>query len=742
GQRQSFINSAKQLFTSDMRGDAQASIITALAQVEADQRQDFIDSVKQLFTSDMRGDERASIITALAQVEADQRHSVIDSAKQLFTSYMGGYEGALIIRALAQVEAGQRHSVVQAAKQLVTSEMRGDERASIITALAQVEAGQRQSFIDSVKQLFTVDMSGYGRASIIAALAQVDTDQWQSFIDSAKQLLMSEMRGDDQASIIEALVQVETDQRQSVAQAAKQLITVDMRGYERASIIAALAQVKADQRQSFIDSVKQLFTVDMRGYEQVSIIEALAKVEAGQRQSVAQAAKQLVTPRMRGYERASIIEALAKVEAGQRQSVIDSAKQLVTFHMGGEERASIITALAQVKAGQRQNVIDSAKPLITSDMDGQEQALIIFRICKEIKATSRQGVAQVPAQPVAVEKRGSGEDAVSQTQFVIDLGSSGVQLGGFKINLEKKIVGEQVFSKKERILLQAAIHNRILPDDVRKRTENAIKTLLAEAGINPDQTKVVGFATAWARAADNSNQLIEAIKSETNVTITIIDQQIEGEIGFNATLAALRSLLLDRESFLYQTENGKEILGKMTGNNPDNPLIPQTIMSWDIGGGSMQLAKQNNDNRIEVIGSTDASTTFANAVIELKRDMSEEEESLSQEILPLDTPNPLSRAQVREVINLAREKAARFIDHSFLDGLKAKTVEVFGIGLMHKSNREYINKLLGLNWENFYRKVDLEEAVGLLTDKGDREIAHALGIKESDVRNRLTSMLL
>ncbi|MBW8309370.1 MAG: hypothetical protein K0M45_07045, partial [Candidatus Paracaedibacteraceae bacterium] len=107
-----------------------------------------------------------------------------------------------------------------------------------------------------------------------------------------------------------------------------------------------------------------------------------------------------------------------------------------------------------------------------------------------------------------------------------------------------------------------------------------------------------------------------------------------------------------------------------------------------------------------------------------------------------DTPNPLSRAQVREVINLAREKAARFIDHSFLDGLKSKTREVFGIGLMHKSNREYINKLLGLKEEHFYRKGDLEEAVGLLTDKGDREIAHALGIKESDVRNRLTSMLL
>ena len=339
-------------------------------------------------------------------------------------------------------------------------------------------------------------------------------------------------------------------------------------------------------------------------------------------------------------------------------------------------------------------------------------------------------------------ERGRVEDSITQTQFVIDLGSSGVQLGGFKINLGKRIVEEQVFSKKERILLQAAIKNRILSDDVQKRTVSALKNLLLEAGVNPNQTKVVGFATAWARAADNSSQLIDAIKSETAITITIIDQRIEGEIGFNATLAALRSLMVDRQSFLYQTENGQEILRKITGHTPDNLLIPQTIMSWDIGGGSMQLAQQTNDNRIEVIGSTDASTTFANAVIELKKDLSEEEESLSQETLPLDTPNPLSGFQVKEAINLAQKKAARFIDHSFLDGLKSKTREVFGLGLMHKSNREYINKILGLKWEHFYRKGDLERVVDLLTDKGDREIAHALGIQESDVRNRYTSMLL
>jgi hypothetical protein len=61
---------------------------------------------------------------------------------------------------------------------------------------------------------------------------------------------------------------------------------------------------------------------------------------------------------------------------------------------------------------------------------------------------------------------------------------------------------------------------------------------------------------------------------------------------------------------------------------------------------------------------------------------------------------------------------------------------------MHKSNRDYVNRLLGLNRDYFYEKADLEKAVEQLVEKDNAEIAQALGIKEADARNRFTSMLL
>ncbi|MBW8309315.1 MAG: hypothetical protein K0M45_06735, partial [Candidatus Paracaedibacteraceae bacterium] len=183
-------------------------IAKILSSMDLSQCQEFIESFKQLFTPDMRGEEQASIIEALAQVKADQRQSVATNAKQLITSDMRGDAPGSIIIALGNINPAQRQGIAANAKQLITSDMRGDERSSIITALARIKADQRQDFKDSVKKIFPPGMGGYEQASIITALAQVEAGQRQDFIDSVKQLFAPGMRGEEQASIITALAQV------------------------------------------------------------------------------------------------------------------------------------------------------------------------------------------------------------------------------------------------------------------------------------------------------------------------------------------------------------------------------------------------------------------------------------------------------------------------------------------------------------------------------------------------------
>jgi len=77
--------------------------------------------------------------------------------------------------------------------------------------------------------------------------------------------------------------------------------------------------------------------------------------------------------------------------------------------------------------------------------------------------------------------------------------------------------------------------------------------------------------------------------------------------------------------------------------------------------------------------------------------------------------------------------------------LKAGLTEgglTIGVGLMHRSNQIYINKLLGTNSEYSYTQESLEKATQLLVNKDDTEIAAALGIRPSESRNQFTSMLL
>lgn len=349
---------------------------------------------------------------------------------------------------------------------------------------------------------------------------------------------------------------------------------------------------------------------------------------------------------------------------------------------------------------------------------------------KKSAASSTQGDNKMSNE---AQKKGHAQE---NTRFIIDLGSSGVQAGGFVIDFSKQIIEKQFFNRKERILLQAGIQNRILPEEIQQRTVSAVKKLLKEAQVDPHKTKIYGFATAWARDAHNSHELVEAIQSETGVAIRIIDQKTEGEIGFHAILALLRSSVSDANSFLYQAEKGRDVWHKITGKDsmeyPDLSarIIAESLVSWDIGGGSMQFARQNEHKKIEVAGSTDSSTVFANYVIsEIKKQA-------------VNTPNPLSGQEREEAIQLSIRRAEKLSSDSFLGSVDLSRKVVFGVGAMHKSNREYINKLLDIAYEHFYTLPDLETASLLLVDKGNADIAEALGIKEADARNRFTSMLL
>lgn len=289
--------------------------------------------------------------------------------------------------------------------------------------------------------------------------------------------------------------------------------------------------------------------------------------------------------------------------------------------------------------------------------------------------------------------------SIYETRYAIDLGSTGLGIYGFFIDPINKLVLREIYSNKVRFLLQGSIKDGILPINIQYDVIDAIKQFLDE--IRPTN-EVVGIATAWARSANNSQEFLDLIYAETGVLITIVDQYTEGAIGLEAILAQIRLTDID----------------------------PSKVVSWDIGGGSMQFAKQNERGTIEVIGSTDSSTLFANAVIQY----------IKEQPLSVGTPNPLTLDQMERAIDLAMQYASKLIDNSFLES--CNDCIIYGIGMMHKSNLQYINTLCGLNYTDHYTLRDLKHSANILVNKNNDQIAEMLGFKSADARNRLTSMLL
>lgn len=286
-----------------------------------------------------------------------------------------------------------------------------------------------------------------------------------------------------------------------------------------------------------------------------------------------------------------------------------------------------------------------------------------------------------------------------EVQSVLDLGSSGPHLMCFNINLEYNVVEEQIFCKKYYVPIQLNIKNRMIPENVQEQVILGIKELINESNIKSN-TKIVAFATAWSRASENNFQLIDKIKTETGINVKIINQETEGRIGY-------ASVLLKR----YQINETARIIRK--GIEEDK------LFSWDIGGGSMQITKHD-----QVYGSVNASATFANAVIEMKGSSD-------------NTPNPLTKQEIELATKLSYDKAKELIDNTLTENCI-----MIGIGFNHKNNLLFINRLLGIDNENYYEMSDLQRVVHMLTNKDNEHLSSLLNIKLTEVRNKLTTMIL
>ncbi len=223
----------------------------------------------------------------------------------------------------------------------------------------------------------------------------------------------------------------------------------------------------------------------------------------------------------------------------------------------------------------------------------------------------------------------------------VDIGSGATKLKVVKINLKtqkiEKVLIDESFAVQYQEKLEKSKDNTF-SEEVMKEGLDALKKS-KEIAQKWGAEKVVAVATASFRKAANAKEFIEAIDKETGIKIIIVDQNLEGTLGFEATAAQV-------------------------------DVSPEDLIVWDIGGGSYQFTTLDQSGKLVVHRGLDASVPFKNRII---KHIKQENPNKIQ------TPNPLTLPQIKHAESHAIEISKK-VSNFFKEKIANPNTKVIGIG--------------------------------------------------------------
>jgi Ppx/GppA phosphatase family len=235
----------------------------------------------------------------------------------------------------------------------------------------------------------------------------------------------------------------------------------------------------------------------------------------------------------------------------------------------------------------------------------------------------------------------------------------------------------------------------------------------AAAKLDPKHpTEVWLVGTAALRKADDGHYLIDALAHKlhdelhVNTNFKIISQQDEGIYAFEGGVGGLK-------------------------------LDADKVISWDIGGGSIQITgKEGND--YQVLGGTVASSTFQAMV--MNQLIKDGIKTSSSSVYPLDSEN------VDRMIDLGISKLTFAHDKEvwFANKKAEEGVEIVGVGNIHISLLTAMKDNLNYSKEaTSYTKEDLTKLIKVFTNKSVEEVKKLIPVKSHPfLENHFINMML
>lgn len=218
----------------------------------------------------------------------------------------------------------------------------------------------------------------------------------------------------------------------------------------------------------------------------------------------------------------------------------------------------------------------------------------------------------------------------------LDIGSGSTKFLMAKVDRCKNILLGILKEKRTALKFKESLHlnKGRIPESLIQEATTTITEIIRDSGLTPGEVR--GVATEVFREAINGSSVVDRIGRETGVSLKLIDQRMEAQLGFWAAVG-------------------------MTGKEPNKILV------WDIGGGSMQISAMRKGHLFSYLGKL-ASVSFKDYILKLKD-------------LSRGTPNPIGSFTGLQAFDYAQDIAKKEVPVEIKQ--EANDREVLGIGGVH-----------------------------------------------------------
>jgi exopolyphosphatase / guanosine-5'-triphosphate,3'-diphosphate pyrophosphatase len=264
-----------------------------------------------------------------------------------------------------------------------------------------------------------------------------------------------------------------------------------------------------------------------------------------------------------------------------------------------------------------------------------------------------------------------------EMRAAIDIGSGATNLKVAKVDPKSNKILVQLYEKSIPVPYQKHLEqssDQTFDREVMDKGVHVIKAL-KELAESYDVKKVVAVATAAFRKAKNAQQFAQEIEQETGIQVRIINQDEEGILAFRGALAV-------------------------------TSVKPENAMTWDIGGGSMQLTTLSHEGTYLVEKGKTASIPFKNAIIQKIQ---------HKDLTTTESPNPITYEQMEAALQYASQ-LSRETDPFIKDKIQDPRTQILAVGSLFNYG------IRPLMTSAIIHQDALEETVMKFADKTDEEL--------------------